>query len=140
MHGQVMLPLTSTSDKLTIDLHKTCLPSKAGLVCVSKTSGLREVRNVSCSRYHWMELFGVTPVPHYFSSVRNRWPASGSAALAPPLYLCLLVFPPSKWASIGKHTTPGALFPVPCLGAHPQCARQEARASRVLDNSSSHKR
>lgn len=36
VHGQVMLPLTSTSDKPTINLHKICLPSKADLVPVSK--------------------------------------------------------------------------------------------------------
>lgn len=46
MHGQVMLPLTSKSDKLTINLHKTCLPSKADLVCVSKT--FRPERGQKC--------------------------------------------------------------------------------------------
>lgn len=106
----------------------------------AKPSDLREVRNISSSRYHWMEPFGVTPVPHNFSSLRNKWPTSGSAAPAPPHCLFLLVFPPSKWAPMGKYTTPGALSPAPCLGAHPQGARQEAQASSVLDSSSSNER
>lgn len=105
----------------------------------ARLSDLREVRSVSCSRYHWMEPFGVTPLPHHFSSLRNKWPASGSAAPVPPHCLSLLVFPPSKWVAMGKYTTPGALLPVLCLGAHPQGARQEAQASSVLDNSSSNK-
>lgn len=46
MQSQVMLPLTSTSDNLTINLHKLYLPSKAGLVPVSKT--FRPERGQKC--------------------------------------------------------------------------------------------
>lgn len=46
MHCQVMFPLTSTSDKLTINLHKIYLPSKVGLVPVSKT--FRPERGQKC--------------------------------------------------------------------------------------------
>lgn len=46
MHGQVMSPLSSTSDKLTMNSHKICLPFKASLVYVSKT--FRPERGQKC--------------------------------------------------------------------------------------------
>lgn len=119
-HGRGFIPWDRQ-----LHLYKICLVPFPGQRQIrslaARLSGLGQVRNVFCSRCHWIELFCVTPVPK--ASLFLSWEPVPSCRLCCPS-TTMLLFPHPYGPPVGKRPPPGALSPAPFPGPPPRCAEE----------------